>query len=238
MSQQLKEILAKQAELGCEVAEIPSFYLSDSEQTGGRQQNDKLFGKRGRFHNKYDKGKFNQSDQFSKRQRSANGYANNLRSDSKREPSLLKKLLSSDIKKDKKHLLQVFRFMVTNSFFENWPEKPLKFPLVVVKESGNESEITEEKPEVAKGDASNGVGSITLQNLTVGTGEFDDSSIRDTDVLDKDLATSSRLYALAEDGTGSSPEIGEIMDCSGDSPEIGEIMDGSGNSAEIGEIMD
>ncbi|KAG8363757.1 hypothetical protein BUALT_Bualt19G0055500 [Buddleja alternifolia] len=157
--QQLKEILAKQAELGCEVAEIPSCYLSDAEvQRDGRQQYNKVYGKRGRFHNK---GRFHKNDRFSQRQRRdpkndsvnfqdrSGGFAKKQRlANDKREPSLLKKLLSSDIKRDKKHLLQVFRFMVMNSFFEDLPGKPLKFPVVIVKESSDGSEIAEEKPEM------------------------------------------------------------------------------------------
>lgn len=164
--------MAKQAELGCEVAEIPSCYLSDTEQqTDGMQQNSKAFGKRGRFQNKFDKrGKFQQRDRFPKRQRYenrhspglANGRTTNLRVENKKEPSLLKKLLSSEIKKDKKRLLQVFRFMVANKFFENWPETPLRFPPVIVKESGVESEIVQEKSELINGDTSNSL--ATLEN--------------------------------------------------------------------------
>ncbi|GFQ01455.1 hypothetical protein PHJA_002289400 [Phtheirospermum japonicum] len=169
---QLKEILAKQAELGCEVAEVPAYYLSDSElQTEGRQQNRKEFGKQENFLSKFDRNsKVHQYDRFSKRQRSdnrdpanmqkqyvrfnkkqrlSNGCTSDHRTDNnKREPSLLKKLLSSDFKRDKRHLLQVFRFMVTNSFFENRPEKSLKFPRVIVTESGDESEILEKKPQI------------------------------------------------------------------------------------------
>ncbi|KAI3448732.1 hypothetical protein Pfo_005397 [Paulownia fortunei] len=231
--QQLKEILAKQAELGCEVAEVPSCYLSDSElQTDGRQQNKKEFSKRERFRNKFDKkGKFHPSEQFSKRQRSensdsanlqnqsdrftkkqrlANGCTTNLRTDSKREPSLLTKLLSSDIKKDKKHLLQVFRFMVMNSFFKNWPEKSLKFPVVIVKESCDENGILEEKPQVVKDDASDGLASATVENYTVCTGDFDDSSSEEADALDKNAASCSRAYAVAEDEGERLQELGEI----------------------------
>lgn len=155
MSQQLKEILAKQAELGCEVAEIPSCYLLDPEQQrDGAKQNNKLLGKRDRFRNKVDKkGKYKNGDLFSKSQRyehNRTGCTTNLHL----EPSLLKKLLSSDLRKDKKHILQVFRFMVVNNFFENWPGKPLKFPNVVVKESGYESDIVKQKPEEIEGDNS------------------------------------------------------------------------------------
>ncbi|KAH6804171.1 hypothetical protein C2S51_032418 [Perilla frutescens var. frutescens] len=161
--QQLKEILAKQAELGCEVAEIPSCYLSDPEQqTDDVQQNNKAFGRSQRFHNRFDKkGKFQQNDR------------------EKMEPSLLQKLLSSEIKKDKKHLLQVFRFMVVNNFFENSPEKPLKFPQVIVKESGNECEIVEQKSEMIQGDASNGV--ATLENDRVST-SYDNGSRNVADI--------------------------------------------------------
>ncbi|KAJ7553025.1 hypothetical protein O6H91_06G081700 [Diphasiastrum complanatum] len=46
---------------------------------------------------------------------------------SKREPTLLAKLLDGDIRKDKSHLLQCFRFFVNNCFLAEWPELPLKF---------------------------------------------------------------------------------------------------------------
>ncbi|KAH9295936.1 hypothetical protein KI387_039524 [Taxus chinensis] len=45
----------------------------------------------------------------------------------KRKPTLLEKLLSGEIKKEKSHLLQIFRFMVNNSFLTEWPNEPLKF---------------------------------------------------------------------------------------------------------------
>ncbi|KAL2461070.1 Nuclear fragile X mental retardation-interacting protein 1 [Abeliophyllum distichum] len=164
--QQLKEILAKQAELGCEVAEIPPCYLSDSEQQAdGRGENKRAFNKRERFQNGFNKrGRFHQNDRFSKRQTPVNHDSANLHGQNnhftkrqsgandgpinqcmtnKREPSLLQKLLSSDIRRDKRHMLHVFRFMVMNSFFQEWPEKPLKFPVVIVKEPGDESKIAE-----------------------------------------------------------------------------------------------
>ncbi|XP_022864236.1 uncharacterized protein LOC111384207 [Olea europaea var. sylvestris] len=165
--QQLKEVLAKQAELGCEVAEIPSCYLSDSvQQADERGENKRAFNKRERFQKGLNKrGRFHQNDRFSKRQRlnhdSANLHGQNNHftkrqsvandgsmkqcTTNKKEPSLLQKLLSSDIRRDKRHLLQAFRFMVMNSFFQEWPEKPLKFPVVIVKEPGEESKIAEEE---------------------------------------------------------------------------------------------
>ncbi|KAK4339483.1 hypothetical protein RND71_040945 [Anisodus tanguticus] len=164
--QQLKEILAKQAELGCEVAEIPPSYLSDSEkQVDGREQKRPPSRKdryQKRFNNKREK--FNRNDRFSKKQRFGNSMSSNtcdqkgfpagkmdVNRDSAsqvtknaREPTLLQKLLSSDIRRDNRRLLQVFRFMTVNSFFKDCPEKPLRFPHVLLKETGKEIEAAEE----------------------------------------------------------------------------------------------
>ncbi|RID41790.1 hypothetical protein BRARA_J01722, partial [Brassica rapa] len=124
--QQLREVLAKQRELGVEVAEVPPHYLSNPiEQVNGDNngQFQNKDGKKGRFkHNKrkYDKDSSQES------------------STTTREPTLLKKLLSADIKRDKIQLLQVFRFMVMNSFFKESPEQPLEFPVVMVEETGCE----------------------------------------------------------------------------------------------------
>lgn len=158
--------MAKQAELGCEVADIPTHYLSDSEkQVGGKEDgNKRAFGKKGRQQNNFNKrGRFNKNDRFTKKQgptdhdassandqnRSSNkkqrlGNSNFSSLNSKREPTLLQKLLGTDVRRDKAHLLQVFRFMVMNSYFKNWHEKqPLRFPNVVVKEA--EGCLVEEK---------------------------------------------------------------------------------------------
>ncbi|KAF2294824.1 hypothetical protein GH714_020720 [Hevea brasiliensis] len=139
---QLKEILAKQAELGVEVAEIPSHYLSDSEKQVNEREDNRMFvTKKGRFLNKRDRrGRYNRNDRLAKQQTLANKDSSNMSSFNERKPTLLQKLLSADIRKDKHHLLQVFRLMVANSFFDDWPEKPLKFPLVVVKEYGREDD--------------------------------------------------------------------------------------------------
>ncbi|KAI3926883.1 hypothetical protein MKX01_032798 [Papaver californicum] len=131
--QQLKEILAKQAELGVEVAELPPNYLTDSE-------------KGERFQNKHNKrGKRGNPNRFSKKQKVGNGEGSFAQPDMCREPTLLQKLLSADIKRDRSHLLQVFRFMVTNSFFKDWPEQPLEFPLVTIKGGESKGKISEEK---------------------------------------------------------------------------------------------
>ncbi|CAN4108550.1 unnamed protein product [Withania somnifera] len=163
--QQLKEILAKQAELGFEVAEIPSTYLSDTEkQVDGREQRRPL-SKKERFQKRFNKrDKFNRNDRFSKKRRFGNSDSSNIcdqkgfpagkmdvnresvtqTTKSSREPTLLEKLLSSDIRRDKRRLLQVFRFMTMNSFFKDCPEKPLRFPQVLLRETGKEIEAAEE----------------------------------------------------------------------------------------------
>ncbi|KAJ8756265.1 hypothetical protein K2173_025077 [Erythroxylum novogranatense] len=134
--EQLKEILSKQAELGVEVAEIPSHYLTDSQkQAHGTEGNGRPFTKKGRSRNRHAKRGRDNRNKWSKQQESVN------KDPSKRQLSLLQKLLSSDIRRDKHRLLQVLRFMVMNSFFEDWPEKALKYPLVVLKEDGFENEI-------------------------------------------------------------------------------------------------
>ncbi|KAJ6773220.1 NUCLEAR FRAGILE X MENTAL RETARDATION PROTEIN INTERACTING PROTEIN 1 [Salix koriyanagi] len=180
---QLKEILAKQAELGVEVAEIPPEYMLDSEKLGvevaetptsylldseklgveaaeipphhlldsqkqehGRGDNRKSLTKKGRFRNKHDRrGRYKKKD----RSDMQTGLENE-----DRKPTLLEKLLCADIRRDKHRLLQVFRFMVANSFFKDWSDKPLKFPSVVVKEDGCEDEQQEEKSSLAGEEAS------------------------------------------------------------------------------------
>lgn len=158
--QQLKEVLVKQAELGCEVAEIPSHYLSDSEkQVHGADQNRPAFNKKGRSRRSNKRGR-HENDRFGKKRRPSNNPANtNDQSVSKqmqrtrnndastvqkREPTLLQKLLSADIRRDRDRLLQVFRFMVMNSFFNGQPEKPLMFPKVIVKETQGEGVLMEQ----------------------------------------------------------------------------------------------
>jgi hypothetical protein len=105
-----------------------------------------------RFQNKFNKrGRYDKKDRFAKKHRLADKDSSNISSLNKRKPTLLQKLLSADIGRYKSHLLQVFRFMVMNSFFKDMPDKPLKFPLVMVKESGCEDDVVEEKsPPVGK----------------------------------------------------------------------------------------
>ncbi|MCL7034013.1 hypothetical protein MKW94_016241 [Papaver nudicaule] len=131
--QQLKEILAKQAELGVEVAELPPDYLTDSENP--------ICEKEGRFQKEHNKGRRYKLNRFSRKQQAGKEEGSAAQPDTCREPTLLQKLLSADIKRERSHLLQVFRFMVINDFFKD-PEKPLEFPVVTVKgeSKGNISE--------------------------------------------------------------------------------------------------
>eukprot|EP00271_Cylindrocystis_brebissonii_P002868 TRINITY_DN13633_c0_g2_i1.p1 TRINITY_DN13633_c0_g2~~TRINITY_DN13633_c0_g2_i1.p1 ORF type:complete len:593 (-),score=90.86 TRINITY_DN13633_c0_g2_i1:520-2121(-) len=46
----------------------------------------------------------------------------------RREPSLLEKLLEKDIRQERSHLLQAFRFLARNDFLVSQPFKELKFP--------------------------------------------------------------------------------------------------------------
>lgn len=140
--------MARQAELGVEVAEIPSHYLLGSEKmVNEREENSRQSTKRGRFEMRQDKrGRYDKRDRFSKKQRPTNKESFDGPSVDKKSPTLLQKLLSADIRKDKNHLLQVLRFMVINSFFKDWPEKPLEFPLVVVKDGVSVGEMVQEKP--------------------------------------------------------------------------------------------
>ncbi|KAF9675057.1 hypothetical protein SADUNF_Sadunf10G0191900 [Salix dunnii] len=191
---QLKEILAKQAELGVEVAEIPPEYMLDSEKLGvevaetptsylldseklgveaaeipphhlldsqkqehGREDNRRSLTKKGRFRNKHDR-----RGRYKKKGRSDMqlGLENE-----DRKPTLLEKLLCADIRRDKHRLLQVFRFMVANSFFKDWSDKPLKFPSVVVKEDGCEDGPQEEKSSLVGEEASEVQNNTTVENL-------------------------------------------------------------------------
>ncbi|KAH0726647.1 hypothetical protein KY290_002451 [Solanum tuberosum] len=167
--QQLKEILAKQAELGFEVAEIPSSYLSDTEKQVDGMEQKRPLSRKERFQKRFNKKeKFNRNDRFSKKRRFGNSDSSNTcdqkgfpagKQDvnresvtqvtkSARESTLLEKLLSSDIRRDKRRLLQVFRFMTMNSFFKDQPGKPLRFPRVLLKETGKEIEAAEEISDV------------------------------------------------------------------------------------------
>ncbi|OAY74436.1 hypothetical protein ACMD2_21387, partial [Ananas comosus] len=134
--QQLKEVLVKQAELGFEVPEIPPGYLSEPEgQLNGKPNERKTLnrsdGSLNRYNNK--RGKYNQRDRRGKKPKLKKEPT--TPAPVAREPTLLRKLLNTEIKGDKSRLLQAFRFVLLNSFFESWPEKPLEFPSITVQDT-------------------------------------------------------------------------------------------------------
>ncbi|KAK4798217.1 hypothetical protein SAY86_030543 [Trapa natans] len=148
--QQLKDILAKQAELGVEVAEIPSHYLAESGNNFPKREENRKFAKEDRFQNRHNKKrKRNHRERTATSNRSDDTVSPGTPSLRKGEPTLLKKLLSKDIKRDKLRLLQAFRFMVMNSFFRDGPERPLKFPTVILSENGTQGSVLEERCSVA-----------------------------------------------------------------------------------------
>lgn len=225
--QQLKEILAKQAELGVEVAEIPSYYLLDSKkQVRGRVENTMPLNKRGRFQNNYDKrGRYKRKDQFSKEQKLADKDSSNTSSFNKKKPTLLQKLLSADVKRDKSHLLQTFRFMAINSFFKDWPEKPVNFPLVMVKDGGAAGEVVEEKSLLLGEEDSEGKGRRMVEHF-----EHDENRERmhhniqgfedendDEEEEDNDNGEQMKVYIAGKGNTNDEhvrleEEEGEILD--------------------------
>lgn len=147
--QQLKEVLAKQAELGVEVAEIPPGYLSDPEKQPLREGNDpRACNTLDHFPNKHNhkRGRHSQDRWKTKRPKFRNDSSDtSVPFAKRREQTLLRKLLSTDIKRDNCRLLQILRFTVLNSFFDHWPEKPLKFPSVTAKDMQFESGTASEK---------------------------------------------------------------------------------------------
>lgn len=148
--QQLKKILAQQAELGVEIAEIPSHYLSDTRKKDeSPEENSRPWTKKDRFQKNRDKrGHHNRRDRFNKKQRLEATSSTDPPSLNKNRTTLLQKLLHKDIRRDNSRLFQVFHFMVTNSFFKHWPEQSLKFPKVVVNENGCGSEVLEDKSQI------------------------------------------------------------------------------------------
>lgn len=167
--QQLKEILAKQAELGVEVAELPASYLSELEnQISKREVERRPWNKQNKFQNKYNKrnNRHGKENRWAKKQRSGGGESSPASISNKRKPSLLQKLLINDVKRDKSRLLQVFRFMLSNSFFKDWPKKPLEFPLIIVKDEGIEDGFVKENCPLHKGDAMlSGVDNIVVEKI-------------------------------------------------------------------------
>ncbi|CAN1139851.1 hypothetical protein LINPERHAP2_LOCUS11527 [Linum perenne] len=208
--EQLKEVLAKQAELGVEVAEVPSYYLLDSEkQVNHRDRDNRWQKKKGKFQQKRERRNNKRGQQLGGNQATAshNSSASNMK-----EPTLLQKLLSTDIKRDNQRLLQSFRFMTTNSFFKDWPEKPLSFPKVVIKEDGIETTVVEEeascegKPE----EVNDETGSESFQVMNTGNeedhGDDDDHEEEQDDVQQQMKPGASFIKEIVVTG-----EEGEII---------------------------
>ncbi|XP_076941943.1 uncharacterized protein LOC143611651 isoform X2 [Bidens hawaiensis] len=193
--QQLEEILAKQAELGCEVADISGSYnfLSESspkkQNPRDRKHERQQHHKRGKFHNKRG-AHFQDVDRFAKKSRSRDQHSfkgNHETMPKKREPSLLEKLLTPDIKREKTHLLQVLRFMTANSFFT---EESLRFPPVILRETKVDAVSQETTSSVVK-DA----------NVDVASKETTCSVVKETDVdVISKAATCSVVKAEEEEG--------------------------------------
>ncbi|XP_010931479.1 uncharacterized protein [Elaeis guineensis] len=142
--QQLKEVLAKQAELGVEVAEIPPSYFSELENHPENENERKALHVTDQFPSKYKnkRGSHGRDKWNAKRPKLKNeASTDSSPTVKKREPTLLRKLLNAEIKRDKIRLLQAFRFMTLNSFFNGLNDKPLEFPEITVKDAGLENGI-------------------------------------------------------------------------------------------------
>ncbi|KAM0852529.1 hypothetical protein ACQ4PT_051699 [Festuca glaucescens] len=211
--QELKEVLAKQKELGLELPELPPGYLSDTdgqprepqgnenESKWRTQQRDSRFGNRGRGRGnkrqRNDRGGFQ-----SKRPREWNHSHAMVKS---REPTLFQKLVSSDIKRDRHRLLHTFKFMAQNNFFQDWPDKPLEFPSVKV----NQVEL-----------------------------EIDDIAAEDLDVDDLPDAEAAKDISVElnengdEQDSGSSDEEAGSKDENEADEEEGEVADEDGDAEE------
>jgi len=180
LSLQLKEVLAKQAELGIEVAEIPSHYLKNYEDQGLQNCGKNKFSDKRKFQNKFNK-KVDRNGRLGKKQKFADKDSSENPSLKKRKPTLLQKLLSADIKKDKSRLFQVFRFMVTNSFFKHCPDKPLRYPSVMVKENG--SEVDTEKDVLKCGNEGAVKKTVSLDNDDDHNSEDEGSDVDENDSI-------------------------------------------------------
>ncbi|URE05320.1 Nuclear fragile X mental retardation-interacting protein 1 (NUFIP1) [Musa troglodytarum] len=144
--QQLKQVLAKQEELGVEVAEIPQGYLSELDnQFGGQENNSKVLNMTNNFPNKHICKRGRHQEKWQAKRLKLTNESAAAASILRREPTLLRKLLSSDIRRDNSRLLQAFRFMILNSFFEHWPAKLLDFPSFTVRDIQCENETAVEK---------------------------------------------------------------------------------------------
>lgn len=200
----MKEVLAKQQELGFEAAEVPRHYLVGSKNQVYSSSRDRT---QNRFNNK--RGRHEGRGRFHDR-RDFSSHSENTRNACEmeaKEPTLLKKLLSAEIKADKHRILHAFRFMLLNSFFNKWPDKQLKFPPVMVKATGMDSEITKGNVEEMKELEGQG-GSIER--------EKSESSEKESEIgEEKESECVSSMREREKDGKkeeAEKPEEGEITD--------------------------
>ncbi|XP_027927705.1 uncharacterized protein LOC114184593 isoform X1 [Vigna unguiculata] len=207
LQRELKEVLAKQAELGIEVAEIPSHYLKNSENQGLQNEGKNKFSDKRKFQNKFNK-KLDRKGRFGKTQKFADFSENP--SLKKRKPTLLQKLLSANISKDKSHLFQVFRFMVINSFFKHCPDKPLRYPSVMVKENGSEVDTIKDVPKRGNEGAVKKI--VSLNNDDDHNSEDEDSDVDENDSTVHNNPHET-LFSLVKEGfEKSDEEEGEILE--------------------------
>ncbi|KAK7383155.1 hypothetical protein VNO78_28826 [Psophocarpus tetragonolobus] len=222
LQRELKEVLAKQAKLGLEVAEIPSHYLRNSENEGLQNEGKNKFTDKRKVQNKFNK-KSDRKGRFSKKQKFADKDFSERPSLKKRKPTLLQKLLSADIKRDKSHLLQVFRFMVMNSFFKHCPDKPLIYPFTMVKENRSEVDGDEKYLHIGKDVLKRGNDTavqkiVSLNNDNGHNSEDEDSSNDENDsIVDnnphKDPSSLVKRHCDAREGIEKSDEEeGEIIE--------------------------
>ncbi|KAJ6844216.1 uncharacterized protein M6B38_291480 [Iris pallida] len=223
--------LSYQAKLGVAVAEIPPSYRpyeqvpkmnNDVEDPGdGKVQKRKLMDIDGgpspcKPNNKRGRRKW---------QKAKNNAATASPSIVKRAPSLLQKLLTADIKRDKSRLLQVFRFMVLNDFFKNGPDMPLKFPVITAKgdagfgvevcgrknQSSNGVEVEPAAVGVAKNEAAGEISSQkepdVAYEVQFGFGTDDNNDIADEETVHLVENEDGKRAALNEIS-----EEGEIID--------------------------
>ncbi|KAK8916978.1 hypothetical protein KSP39_PZI022721 [Platanthera zijinensis] len=209
LRQQLKEILAKQAELGVPVAEIPPNYLREPKvQTLGNINTHRA----SNTHVNTQYNKFNNSKRPALRSYNWNAKRLKFKNEEpssytpvvrKREPTLLRKLLNADIRRDKSQLLQAFRFMVLNSFFKNSPNEPLVFPIITAKDAvAPETGVVGAK-ELLQND---------VEFAATSTGRDRDDEEIESDSDEMDGATDVVCEAIGEDFTIAieKPEEGEL----------------------------
>lgn len=220
--QELKDVLAKQAELGIEVAEIPSYYMLDSDNKRNiKEYKRDLSSKKGRLRNRSKKReRYDHQNGCSAKKRMGNKTDSpNKPYLNQRNPTLLQKLLAADIKRDRIYLLQAFRFLVTNSFLKDWPEKPLTFPSVVARDceingmaAGDQFLLMENGALQCSNVVKTGYDSVVSDDrpllLGKGASQFDDVQ---TNAQVKEVPHAA-AGEMDDNEEGSSEEEGEITD--------------------------